>query len=288
MATLAKNHQDPKIRAAATKRLERDQLHGHLGGLRQHALDMRAAGNRGVEIWSDVARRSVDFHTNNPKLTTQQRWDHVMADVASVFNGPSAKAHLDTYDNTIGRLSGSDPHVAEMSRLLSHRGGANAFTGMGIDSTNGADFRGQFNDGTNNQVFHTNFFNLLGYATGGGDPRASNIPNLFHETVDGVRQGGGGSIPDWYASAWGKNFGSAMRDLRDQGKDPRAIPALIGAAFSNHSQDFAKPWGDAGPDFTGAVIAMDRAMQANMHRPLGNGPANDLQRGLVRIFSWFN
>lgn len=289
LGKISQNHPDPATRRLAAQRSSQVKLDAHLVDLRRNAHDMKAAGKKGVEIWSDVAKRSVDFHLKNPALTNQQRWDHVMADVATVFNGPAAKRNLDTYDNTIGRLSGSDPNVANMRALLGKRDAAAGFAGSNVDSTKSADFKRAFNDGTANQVFHTNFFNLLGYSAGKHDPRAMNIPNIYHETIDGVAQGGGGSVADWNASAWGLQVGNFMRQMRDEDKDVRAMPSLIGGAFSNHPGDFAQPWGAAGPDFTDAANGMDRAIRANGANPFGPGNegAANFQRGLVRIFSLF-
>ena len=272
---------DPVQRQAAAEAAAAIELDAHMVELRRAAFAARAEGKRGVEIWSELTRRSVEFWKDRPGVSEEQKYDEVVADVAAVFNGPAAIQHLSTYQRTFGRLPRSDANVPHMLEVLARRGKGLGWVGGGIDPTQSEDFRPAFNDGSNNQVFHTNFFVLLGHAAGKNDPKIVNLVNLKHELLDGGR-----SVPDWTASEAGTDIGRTIRLLRDTGKGRQgllALPTIIGGAFSNQPGDYARPYGPEGPDYTGLTEVLDRSMGDFETAPRG-AVASRIQRGLIRLF----
>lgn len=291
---VAARHPDRATRAKAQRAADRLRQDAHLVALRRTAIDMSAAGKPGVAIWVEVAKRAVDHHKDRTDLTGAQRFDAVLADLAAVLNGPEALAHLEQYEATFGILPGSDPNVDTMIRALEARDLNLAFAGKDVDPTLGADFRAGFRDATQNQVFHTNFFVLLGYAAAKHDGRIVNAVNLKHETYDHLKKGDGGSVADWRVSAAALRIGDSIRRVRDgesNNRTPRegllAIPTLIGAAFSTQPNDYARPWGPTGPDYSKVAKGVDAHVREHMHTPFGrNFLANNVQRGLIRFVRW--
>jgi len=271
---------DPAFRDQAGKAARELELDAHMVELRRAAFQARAQGKRGVEIWSEVARRSVDYWQGRDDVDPKRKFDEVIADLGAVFNGQYSQGHLKTFQDRLPFTN--DPNLRHMQQVLDPRKNNLGWVGGGIDPTQSQDFRGMFNDRTNNQVFHTNFFVLLGYAAAQEDPKWVNLVNLKHELLDG-----GGSVPDWNASEAGIATGHLIRQLRDSHGNERAlraIPTLIGAGFSNHAQDFARPWGPTGPDYGGVATAMDESMTTFANRPRTNTAT---QRGLIRLFNVF-
>ena len=271
---------DPAQRARAEQAADELELDAHMVELRRAAFAARGQGKRGVEIWSEVARRSVDYWRGRDDVEAKRKFDEVIADLGAVFNGPDSIRHLGTFQRRLPLTN--DPNLRHMQEVLDPRKNNLGWVGGGIDPTQSQDFRGMFNDRTNNQVYHTNFFVLLGYAAGKEDPKWVNLVNLKHELLDG-----GGSVPDWNASEAGIATGNLIRQLRDGHGDERAlraIPTLIGAGFSNHARDFARPWGPQGPDYGGVAAAMDESMASFANRPRTDTLT---QRGLVRLFNLF-
>jgi hypothetical protein len=272
---------DPGLRRRSNLAAQRIDLDAHMVEMRRVAHPSQTAKRRGVEIWTDVARASALYWADKPGVSKAQRFDEVLADLAAVFNGPEAVAHLNTYAKSFGRLPGNDPNVKHMIATLNRRRQNHGFAGKNLDPTRSADFRSAFNDGTRNQIFHTNFFVLLGHAAGKKDPRIVNLVNLKHELFDG-----GQSVPDWTASEAGSAIGRTIRHMRDSGRGRDgllALPALIGSAFSNHPRDFAHPYGPSGPDYSAAVADMERKMSKFEKAPRGS-LASKIQRGLIRLF----
>lgn len=276
---------DPALRQAAEEAAAAIELDAHMVDLRRAAFAARAEGKRGVEIWTEVTRRSVEFWKDQTCLSDAQKYDEVVADVAAVFNGPSAIGHLRTYQRTFGRLPRSDANVPHMIEVLGRRSKNLGWVGGGIDPTQSEDFRPAFNDGSNNQVYHTNFFVLLGHAAGQNDPKIVNLVNLKHETLDGRRRNGGRSIADWTASEAGSEIGRTIRLLRDNGhgrKGLMALPAIIGGAFSNQPGEYARPYGPEGPDYTSLTQTLDESM-ANFEQAPRGAVWSRIQRGMVRM-----
>lgn len=272
---------DPALRREAREAADALELDAHMVELRRAAFAARAEGKRGVEIWSEVTRRSVEFWKDREDTSEEQKYDEVVADVAAVFNGPAASQHLTTYQRTFGRLPRSDQNVPHMLEVLARRGKGLGWVGGGIDPTQSEDFRPSFNDGSNNQVFHTNFFVLLGHAAGKNDPKIVNLVNLKHELLDGGR-----SVPDWTASEAGAEIGRTIRLMRDKGmgqKGLQALPTIIGSSFSNQPETYARPYGPEGPDYTGLARALDENM-ATFEKAPRTGYASQIQRGLIRLF----
>jgi hypothetical protein len=272
---------DPALRTAAEEAAKEIELDAHMVDLRRAAFAARDEGKRGVEIWSEITRRSVEFWKDREGVSEEQKYDEVMADVSSVFNGPAAIQHLTTYQRTFGRLPRSDQNVPHMLEVLKRRRGGLGYVGGGIDPTQSEDFRPAFNDGSNNQVFHTNFFVLLGHAAGKNDPKIVNLVNLKHELLDGGR-----SVPDWTASEAGAEIGRTIRLLRDTGKGRKgllALPTIIGSSFSNQPGDYARPYGPEGPDYTSLSQVLGETMSEFEQAPR-TGYASQIQRGLIRLF----
>lgn len=272
---------DPALREAARAAAEEIELDAHMVELRRAAFAAREEGKRGVEIWSEITRRSVDYWKDREGVSEEQKYDEVVADVAAVFNGPVASQHLTTYQRTFGRLPRSDQNVPHMLEVLARRRGGLGFVGVGIDPTQSQDFRPAFNDGSYNQVFHTNFFVLLGHAAGKNDPKIVNLVNLKHELLDGGR-----SVPDWTASEAGAEIGRTIRLMRDNGmgrKGLLALPTIIGSSFSSQPEDYGRPYGPEGPDYTSLARVLGESMSTFEKQPR-TGYASQIQRGLIRLF----
>jgi hypothetical protein len=95
----------------------------------------------------------------------------------------------------------------------------------GLDQNGAADFRPELNDGTDNQIFHTFFYQFMAYVT-----RAAAViraASVYHELFDK-----GGSVQDHAAALVAIQTGTCWRQLRDS-TDPQLAqwPELIRAAY---------------------------------------------------------
>lgn len=116
----------------------------------------------------------------------------------------------------------------------------------------------KFNDKTNNQPFHCAFFLALGYvAAGRGQESAINMmANIFHEHVEGVVYGDGGTPQDFHASQMGLIFGSIWYKARTASKENKngkdlydfALPAV---ALGGYTKDKVASI----PSVTGATLS---------------------------------
>ncbi|MCA8920386.1 MAG: hypothetical protein KDD82_01180 [Planctomycetes bacterium] len=281
LRALAQEHPNQTLGRQARARAAELEEQRRLVQLRRVSEELRAQGAGGVDQWVAVARRSVELNLGRG-LSNAEVIDATVLDLGQVFNTRAQlRIHLGEYQRTIHRLPGHDPLLDELLADLERRPDV-GFAGYGIDRED-TDFRAELHDGTSNQVFHSNFFLVLGYAVGKKDPRWAHNVNLFHETLE---RHGGTSVPDWRASAVGIEVGRGLRELREAGGDPRRIPAILGAAFSREPERYTHPWGSEGPDYTQLVDQVQAESRERARHPRGPSLAgravSRVQEGLIR------
>lgn len=281
LQAIAERHPDLRARRAAAARATKLERPARLVALNRTVARLRGQRAGGVEVWAAVARQSVELHLAEGR-SSQEALDLAVLDLGFVFNGGGTlKKNLEFYRDTLGKLPGSDSKLPELLATFPREDLNFGSAGSNVDSGE-SDFRADLHDGTANQVFHSNFFVVLGYLVGDKDPALSHLVNLKHETLDR----GGRSLPDYRASAVGLEAGRRIRALREAGGDPRALPAIIGAAFSE------TPWvyGE-GQTFDGVpggafVSQVAEASRERAKHPSGSGvvgrTADTVQRGVIR------
>lgn len=169
-----------------------------------------------------------------PDLPAAERMDAAVAIATYALNGPGQIGHLSAVDN------GSTSVVEIMEGIrdtgLVQWGAANE----NLDTTNGGGtLHPGFDDDTDNQAFHTNFFIAAGYVAGGdvGPTLLANAGNLAHETIDPNAWGqGGGSMADFGASVQGIVIGREMAEARQV-----AAQADAGEIAHGHDLDLLLP-----------------------------------------------
>jgi hypothetical protein len=132
-----------------------------------------------------------------------------------VLNGPGQIDHLAQVD------SGQTNTVQYMRDIAATDPNGALFAGMGLDHTNGGGtLYDGYNDGTDNQAYHTNFFITAGYVAGGdlGKVAVAQGGALYHEVVDGGINGGG-SMEDYAASSSGIIAGQQLWLARQYGAE---------------------------------------------------------------------
>jgi len=222
------------------------------------------------ELWSKLTQKAIDSYQGENVSATKIN-DFVMQDLAIVILGPNAISRLNQYDNLVGDgvlIENQDPlvhqfqndfallglpeseHPAGVISALWDRNKAinensnwlkswqdNGWASVGenglegLDKNNGHDFRPEINDQTDNQIFHTFFYQYLAYVT--NDPGTINAGSVIHELA-GVLLEGGGTEEDHNASMVGTAVGITLRQMRDGDKplsDLNDWPAITGAAY---------------------------------------------------------
>lgn len=281
LQAIAEEHPDPRARGEAKIRAAELERPARLIALNRTVERLRGQQAGGVELWAAVARQSVDLHLAEGR-SPQEALDLAVLDLGFVFNGGGTlKKNLELYRDTLAKLPGSDPLLSELLLTFPREDLNFGSAGSNLDSGE-SDFRADLHDGTPNQVFHSNFFVVLGYLVGSKDPALTHLVNLKHETLDR----GGRSIPDYRASAVGLEVGRRIRALREGGGDPRALPAIIGAAFSDTPWVYGKGQTFDGVPGGAYVSQVAEASRERAKHPSGPGvvgrSADTVQRGIIR------
>ena len=213
---------------------------GRIRGLADLALYLRQRETPGVALWRELTRTAASAYATT-ELTPVQQADFAMQDLAVVILGPNALKYLRWFDKiTPDQIQ--DPLVnqffAELGRLglppaepvlawreTGYMSKLDDEVDPGLDRHFGADFRPEINDHTDNQIFHTFFYQFMAYIT-----RASltiRAASVYHELVDK-----GGSEADHTAALIGIRAGTELRRLRDSGTPAlEDWPELILAAY---------------------------------------------------------
>jgi hypothetical protein len=252
--------------------------------LRDHALALREEGVDGVELWAQLMEEALDLARDDEE-TAEGLLDRAVQDVAAVtvgryhiqseVDGAGGPLHM-----TLGRAGRQT--LAELEELYHHLPEHPTeryerydpyFAGTGLDPTDGRSFRPDISDGTNNQIFHTGFFQYLAYAVDG--TTLADAGNLAHETTEGapapsnlrsqmlapgrpyggladvvriLPDGGinwaGQTREDLQASLDGADLGMVLRDIRDSPSADylvEAVPDLIRAAYGREAPEPGSP-----------------------------------------------
>ncbi len=184
------------------------------------ALSQGGAG--AAELQSETLRHSIELYKQEfPDMPNHELMDRAMATTAMVLNGPGVIEHLE-------KIGGNQQVVDYMKALP-----AEAHAGGDLDSTNGGDLKPAFDDGTNNQAFHSNFFVTAGYIN--PESWLAKAGNLKHELLDP-----GATVADYKASHIGLETGATLRAARDAAEsDPSrfelvaSAPAVVGGMYAN-------------------------------------------------------
>lgn len=176
----------------------------------------------GVELWGQLTDAAVAQYAD-AQVSGARKADFAMQDLGMVILGPMAMGGLDAYDRMTGWMPGkSDPLVDTFRRDFQALGlppadrdwRAAGHAGMHLDRNHGQDFRPEINDGTDNQIYHSFFYQYETYVT--GDPSTVHAGSVFHETIDGgLFKPGGKTSEDHNASFVGIPIGLAMRNGRN-------------------------------------------------------------------------
>lgn len=205
----------------------------NLSQLREAALTLKFRNRPGVEIWTEMTQMAVENYADR-NLSPQRKADFVMQDLAILFNGPDAHRHLQSYAH-LPWVRSPDAMVQRFFddwQLLGVPPADNdweavGYAGMGLDDGHGRSFRPRINDKTNNQIYHTFFYQFMGYVT----QSSFNIRggSMVHELRDG-----GTSSEDHNAMYVGMHTGLALRQMRDRESDAGLSDwaAMTRAAYS--------------------------------------------------------
>lgn len=237
--------------------------------VRDYAQELSAQGKGAAEIQAETLRRSIELlHERHPGMDSATLMDHAMATTTMVLNGKDVIQHLE-------KLGGNQAMVDIMRGLPE-----DAFAGGDLDTTNGGDLKPAFDDGTNNQAFHSNFFVAAGYVN---PSWLASAGNFKHELLDP-----GGSVADYKASHMGLEVGKTLGMLREQAlTNPSfdlvaAMPAIVGGAYSNDpAARGSYSIGGQRYDFTGVATETS----ANVDRRIGELEW-DVRRQIVGFFQW--
>lgn len=189
--------------------------------LQRLALHWRADEIPGVELWRRLTAYAVQAY---PHVPQPQRSDHIMEDLALVILGPAAQRYLRWYDQitpwgkdplvihflarfSMLKLPPSDAHAAW--RRLGYVGKLNETQDLGLDQQWGQDFKSAFDDGTDNQIYHSFFYQYMAYLS--RDPERVRWGSLYHEWVDEGR-----SVPDHRVALAAIELGLTWRHWREQ------------------------------------------------------------------------
>jgi hypothetical protein len=190
----------------------------NLKDLQGLAHRLRDQGMPGVEIWGALRSEAVSRYTHTD-LSPQRQADFVMQDIAVVTVGKDALKYLEQYEG-LPRIGKIDPLVKTFQSDWLAMGlppadndwEAAGWAGNDLDTHIGQDFRPEINDKTKNQIFHTMFYEMMGYVT--QDDLLIRAGSIVHEVRDGVADGGI-STEDHNASYVGTAMGKAFRKMRE-------------------------------------------------------------------------
>lgn len=202
----------------------------NLKDLQGLAHRLRDQGMPGVEIWGALRSEAVARYASTD-VSPQRQADFVMQDIALVTVGKDALKYLEQYEG-LPRIGKIDPMVDTFQSDWSALGvppadknwEAVGWAGNDLDTHTGKDFRPEINDKTKNQIYHTMFYEMMGYVT--QDDLLIRAGSIVHEVRDGVADGGL-STEDHNASYVGTAMGKAFRQMRD----------------GKHTEQALKQWG---------------------------------------------
>lgn len=198
----------------------------NIRALAERATELRAQERPGVQLWSELTRQAVNAYAD-AAIPEARRCDFVIQDLAVVILGPFSLKYLRWFDKItpdmvqdrlvndffaeLARLGLPGPEPVPEWRAAGYMSKLDDSVDPGLDRKFGADFRPQINDDTDNQIFHTFFYQFMAYVT-----RASltiRAASVYHEIFDK-----GGSEEDHTAALVGIKTGTELRRLRDSGK----------------------------------------------------------------------
>lgn len=190
----------------------------NMKALQDLAHRLRDQGTPGVEIWGALRREAVSRYAQTD-LSPQRQADFVMQDLTLATVGKDALKYLAQYEG-LPRLGKTDPLVdtfqADWKALgvppADDNWEAVGWAGQDLDTHTAKDFRPEINDKTKNQIFHTMFYEFMGYVT--QDDLMIRAGSIVHEVRDGLADGGL-STEDHNASYVGTAVGKAFRQMRD-------------------------------------------------------------------------
>lgn len=205
------------------------------------ALTLRSQKLPGVRLWRELTRMAVAAYTDTG-LPPARQADFAMQDLAVVILGPYALKYmhwfasitphpvqdplLQAFFSDLGQLGLPPAEPVPAWREAGYAGKINDLFDPGLDRCFGRDFRPQLNDLSDNQVFHTFFYQYIAYVT-----RATltiRAASLYHELFER-----GGTIQDHTAALIGIQMGYVLRQLRES-EDPQLLlwPDLVEAAYA--------------------------------------------------------
>lgn len=212
--------------------------------LAARALELRAQQLPGVQLWSELTRSAVMAYADLG-ISAALRADFVIEDLALVILGPSALKYmgwfrkitppplqdplLASFYADFARLGLPPLEPAQAWRKVGYVGKVNDLLDPGLDRHFARDFRPALNDKSDNQIFHTFFYQFIAYLT-----RATltiRAGSVYHELLER-----GGSVQDHNAALTGIEVGRSLRRLRDS-RDPELEkwPEMILAAYAREA-----------------------------------------------------
>ncbi|MEQ8272067.1 MAG: hypothetical protein RMA76_15540 [Deltaproteobacteria bacterium] len=194
--------------------------------------DAIANGTPGGQLAVDSAQRLVDHYRDDPRLSDRERFDHVLTDLMALHVG---HRFTQTVEGT-PFFSGA-PMTQAIAEYVGHMNAAipGGLNGT-IDPTDGADLKGEYQDGGNNQLVHILFY--VGLAYGEDDTRLSKLGAVQHEVIDPW-----GAWGDLRSGLAGSDLGKTLRTIRDEGRTGAydALPIV----FAGFLLEDASAHGDA-------------------------------------------
>lgn len=212
---------------------------GNMKALQTLAHRLRDQGMPGVEIWGALRAEAVSRYADK-QVSPQRQADFVMQDMALLTVGKDALKYLDQYTD-IPRISQMDPLVEIFQSDWQAMGvppadgdwKAAGWAGNDLDTHTGSDFRPEINDKTKNQIFHTMFYEFMGYVT--QDDLMIRAGSMVHELRDGVADGGI-SPEDHNASYAGTAVGKTFRQMRDGAHTAAALKQWSGLTMAAYGK----------------------------------------------------
>lgn len=212
--------------------------------LAARALELRAQRLPGVQLWSELTRSAVAAYAD-AEIPPALRADFVIEDLALVILGPSALKYMGWFEKItppalrdpllasfyadFGRLGLPPLEPAQAWRQAGYVGKVNDLLDPGLDRHFGRDFRLALNDKSDNQIFHTFFYQFIAYLT--RSPLTIRAGSVYHELFER-----GGSVQDHNAALTGIEVGRSLRRLRDSADPELEIwPELMLAAYARQA-----------------------------------------------------
>lgn len=284
-----------EVNMQSETKASKEKRRQHLQHLAGYALQLRQAKTPGVQLWSRLTAEATDYYRQSD-LEPDAQADAAMQDLAIVILGPFALKYLQWFEQITPDLT-QDPLVhrflKEIPVLLDipHEKTIESFSNLlefgpiwrqagymskiddsldpGLDSHNGADFRPEIDDQSDNQIFHTFFYQFMAYVTQA--KMTIRAASVYHELFDK-----GGSEQDHTAALIGIESGSLWRQWRNQGEPQLELwDQLILAAYGQADMPASSPQ---------SVLAFRQSIDDLVQRPdfLDNA-LRSLEYGLIRM-----